>query len=181
VVSRPNQAVTYTFNWDNKLRKAEWPTDTSSIELKYDPLGNRVYKKSTASGSATGRKYIVDTFGILDITGELPVILMDLNLTDSSLEKKYIYGDRQVLALHHIDDDATPDPTDDKYFYLHDRLGSVRLVIGDEGGLQNYYTYEPFGQTIESGRTLDNAFRDPVASDDSCLLPSVRNLSCNLQ
>ena len=50
--------LTYTFNWDNKLRKAEWPGN-NSIELKYDPLGNRVYKKSTASGSATGRKYIV--------------------------------------------------------------------------------------------------------------------------
>jgi len=84
--------LTYTFNWDNKLRKAEWPGN-NSIQLKYDPLGNRVYKKSTASGSATGRKYIVDPFGILDITGELPVILMDLNLTDSSLKKKYIYGD----------------------------------------------------------------------------------------
>jgi hypothetical protein len=108
--------------------------------------------------------------------------------------------------------------------HLHDRLGSVRLVIDDEGGVQNYYTYEPFGQTIESGGTLDNPFRftgqyfdseieeyylrarspgdisvgdrplwdmhytphiarftshDPVASDDSWLLPSARNLSCN--
>ena len=42
--------------------------------------------------------------------------------------------------------------------HLHDRLGSVRLIIDEEGGVQNYYTYEPFGQTIESGGTLDNAF-----------------------
>jgi len=71
--------------------------------------------------------------------------------------------------------------------------------------------YEPFGQTMESGGTLDNPFRftgqyfdseieeyylrarrynphlarftsrDPVASDDSCPLPSARNLSCNLR
>ena len=26
------------------------------------------------------------------------------------------------------------------------------------GDVVNYYTYEPFGQTIESGGTLDNAF-----------------------
>jgi uncharacterized protein RhaS with RHS repeats len=180
-------------------------------------LGNRVYKKSTASGSATERKYVVD------ITGELPVILIDLNLTDSSLKRKYIYGDWQILAQHDIDDDAQP-AQDDKYFYLHDRLGSVRLVIDDEGAVQNYYTYEPFGQTIESGGTLEDPFRftgqyfdseieeyylrarspgdisvgdrplwdmhytphiarftsrDPVASDDSWLLPSARNLSCN--
>jgi hypothetical protein len=81
---------------------------------------------------------------------------MDLNLTDSSLKKKYIYADRQVLAQHDIDEG---EEEDFKYFYLHDRLGSVRLVIDDEGAVQNYYTYEPFGQTIESGGTLDNPFR----------------------
>jgi uncharacterized protein RhaS with RHS repeats len=76
------------------------------------------------------------------------------------LKRKYIYADRQILAQHDIDDDAQP-AQDDKYFYLHDRLGSVRLVIDDEGAVHNYYTYEPFGQTIESGGTLDNAFREP--------------------
>jgi hypothetical protein len=35
----------------------------------------------------------------------------------------------------------------------------VRLVIDDEGAVQDYYTYEPFGQTIESGGTLDNSYR----------------------
>jgi RHS repeat-associated protein len=34
----------------------------------------------------------------------------------------------------------------------------VRLVIDDGGAVQNYYTYEPFGQTIESGGTLSNCF-----------------------
>ena len=143
--------LTYTFNWDNKLRKAEWPGN-NSIQLKYDPLGNRVYKKSTASGSATGRKYIVDPFGILDITGELPVILMDLNLTDSSLKKTYIYGNSQILAQHAGGHTAA------RYFYLHDKLGSVRLIMNGSGTVVKDYTYEPFGQTIESGGTLDNAF-----------------------
>jgi hypothetical protein len=68
------------------------PRTKLRCSMKYDPLGNRVYKKSTASGSATERKYIVD------ITGELPVILMDLNLTDSSLKKKYIYADRHLFS-----------------------------------------------------------------------------------
>jgi len=119
------------------------------------------------------------------------------------LTKTYIYANSEILAKHDGDSSA------DRYFYLHDRLGSVRLVIDDEGAVQNYYTYEPFGQTIESGGTLDNPFRftgqyfdseieeyylrarqynphlarftsrDPVASDDSWPLPSARNLSCN--
>ena len=140
------QDITYTFNWDNKLRKAEWPGN-NSIELKYDPLGNRVYKKSTASGSATERKYIVD------ITGELPVILMEIDPASGNIMRTYIYANSEILAQHDGDTSA------DRYFYLHDRLGSVRLVIDDEGGVQDYYTYEPFGQTIESGGTLENPFR----------------------
>ncbi|MBL7152177.1 MAG: RHS repeat-associated core domain-containing protein [Phycisphaerae bacterium] len=78
---------------------------------------------------------------------------MDLNLTDSSLKKKYIYADRQILAQHDGDNE------DDIYFYLHDRLGSVRLVIGDSGDVVNYYTYEPFGQVI------DSSDGPPVTSD----------------
>jgi RHS repeat-associated protein len=151
----PLFCFTYTFNWDNKLRKAEWPTDDSSIEIKYDPLGNRVWKKYTHGTDPV----IVDEHKyIVDITGKLPVILMDLNLTDSSLKKKYIYADRQILAQHDIDDDAQP-AQDDKYFYLHDRLGSVRLVINDSGNVVKYYTYEPFGELIEDAGTFDNAFR----------------------
>jgi len=76
------------------------------------------------------------------------------------LKKKYIYADRQILAQHDIDDDATPDPLDFKYFYLHDRLGSVRLVIDDdEGDVVEYYTYEPFGEVIDDDGTFENAFR----------------------
>ena len=110
------------------------------------PFGNRVYKKSTASGSATERKYVVD------IAGELPVILMELN-GSGGIVKTYVYANSEVIAQHEGDTSA------DRYFYLHDRLGSVRLVIDEAGAVQNYYTYEPFGRTIESGGTLDNPFR----------------------
>jgi len=137
--------ITYTFNWDNKLREAEWPTG-NSIEIKYDPLGNRVYKKS-AVGSTVERKYIVD------ITGKLPTILLEVEPSTSSLEKTYIYADRQILAQH------DGDSSDDKYFYLHDRLGSVRLVINDSGNVVSYYTYEPFGEVIDDDGTFENAFR----------------------
>jgi len=40
------------------------------------------------------------------------------------LKKTYINGDRQILAQH----DIAPQQ-DDMYFYLHDRLGSVRQII----------------------------------------------------
>jgi RHS repeat-associated protein len=95
---------------------------------------------------------------VVDITGELPVILMDLNLTDSSLKNKYIYADRQILAQHDIDEG---EEEDFKYFYLHDRLGSVRLVIDDQGAVKNTYTYEPFGEMFatECTETTESPFK----------------------
>jgi len=142
--------IEYTFNWDGKLRKAIWnESPEDSIELKYDPLGNRVYKKSTAGGEATERKYVVD------ITGKLPVILLEIDPTDSSLKKSYIYADRQILAQHDGGSSAA------RYFYLHDRLGSVRLVLADDGAVKNTYTYEPFGDMLatECTETTENPFR----------------------
>jgi len=111
-------------------------------------LGNRVYKKSTASGSATERKYVVD------ITGELPVILMELN-GSGGIVKTYVYANSEVIAQHDGDTSA------DKYFYLHDRLGSVRLVIDDQSAVKNTYTYEPFGEMFatECTETAENPFK----------------------
>ena len=64
----------------------------------------------------------------------------------------------QVLAQHDIDGQQ-----DDIYFYLHDRLGSVRLIIeydSQAGSVDvvKYYIYEPFGQVLDSGGTFDNPF-----------------------
>ena len=134
----------------NKLREAEWPTDASSIEIKYDPFGNRVWKKYTHGTDPVvevERKYVVD------ITGELPTILLEIEPSTSSLTKTYIYADRQIIAQH------DGDRSDAKYFYLHDRLGSVRLVIDNSASVVSHYTYEPFGEVIEDDSTFENAFR----------------------
>jgi RHS repeat-associated protein len=58
----------------------------------------------------------------------------------------------QIIAQHDGSYSAS------RYFYLHDRLGSVRMIIDTSANVVNYYTYEPFGQTIESGGTLNNPF-----------------------
>ena len=69
------------------------------------------------------------------------------------MTKTYSCADRQIIVRHVGDSSA------DKYFYLHDRLGSVRLVLADNGDVVKYYTYEPFGELIEDDGTFDNAFR----------------------
>jgi len=131
------------YNWDNKLRSAALGSD--SIAVKYDPSGNRIWKDSSEAGT---RKYIVD------IVGDLPVILLEIKPTNGSIKKTYIYANSQILAQH--DGEIAED---NKYFYLHDRLGSVRQIIDSDGGVEKLYTYEPFGETIETDGSFDNPFR----------------------
>jgi len=127
------------YNWDNKLRSAaRYPY---TISVKYDPLGNRVWKKCNIPN--TTRKYIVD------IAGGLPTILLELDpCTSMSIKKTYIYGNSQILTQH----DGAPSAY--RYFYLHDRLGSVRETIGTDGLVKGYYTYDPFGKLI-TGAYID--------------------------
>ncbi|MGA2679382.1 MAG: hypothetical protein ABSF37_08810 [Sedimentisphaerales bacterium] len=57
-------------------------------------MGNRVWKQSTVSGQTTTRKYIVD------ISGELPTILLEIDPTDSSLKKTYVYACTACLTAN---------------------------------------------------------------------------------
>jgi len=73
---------------------------------------------------------------------------------DISVKKGYIYANSQILAVYKGDwrNDA------DKYFYLHDRLGSVRQIINNRAEVKQFYTYNPFGETIDSDSGFDNPF-----------------------
>jgi len=136
--------VNMVWNWDNMLRSAEKAGD--SISLRYDPSGNRIFKDVNDSGSTSTRKYIVD------IVGDLPVILMEIDDSNDVVKKTYIYANSQILAQH---DGNNADP---RYFYLHDRLGSVRELIDTDANVVRMYTYEPFGKTLEEQGTLSNSF-----------------------
>jgi len=120
-----------------------------SISLKYDSFGNRIYKESTASSQTTKRKYIVD------IVGKLPTILLELSPDDSyNAVKTYIYADGQILAQHE------GGIAGDRYFYIHDRLGSIRLLVDTAGSMENKYSYTPFGRMMAGyTETIDNPFK----------------------
>jgi len=135
------------YNWSGKLRSATAGAD--SISLKYDPLGNRVYKSSTVDSVTTNQRFIVD------IAGKLPIILCVVDADDGSLERSYIYANAQPIGFYE------GDYTDPAYIYLHDRLGSVRQVIDSSGNVKNTYTYTPFGQdpNLQFAETVDNPFR----------------------
>jgi RHS repeat-associated protein len=74
---------------------------------------------------------------------------------NNSVERSYVYAGAQPIAFYE------GDYTDPNYFYLHDRLGSVRQVLDSSGNVKNTYTYTPFGQDPNSqfAETVDNPFK----------------------
>jgi RHS repeat-associated protein len=104
-------------------------------------MGNRIWREAVVKGAATGRKYIVD------ISGGLPIILCEIEDPNSfnpgSLKKSYYYADGQILSQR-VHDPVAPNFYT-PYFYVHDRLGSVRMVVDDTGAAVCSYTYRPYG------------------------------------
>ena len=85
----------------------------------------------------------------------MPIILCVIDADDGSLERSYIYAGAQPIAFYEGSND------DPNYFYLHDRLGSVRQVLDTSGNVANTYTYTPFGTDPNSqfAETVDNPFK----------------------
>jgi hypothetical protein len=71
------------------------------------------------------------------------------------LKKTYIYANGEILAQH----DGSY--TANRYFYLHDRLGSVREFADASGTVISYYNYQPYGSLrgdSQGNRLVTNPF-----------------------
>ncbi len=74
------------------------------------------------------------------------------------MEKSHIHADGQILSQVSHGAQST-----DVYYYVHDRLGSVRMVVGYDGqtvSVANGYAYRPFGAFYEGEcvETVDSPF-----------------------
>jgi len=63
---------------------------------------------------------------IVDIASKLPTIIGEYS-DPNSFTNSYIYAAAQILVQYAHSGD--PNAADDKYYYVHDRLGSVRMVV----------------------------------------------------
>ena len=84
--------------------------------------------------------------------------MCEVDQATGSLEKSYIHADGQILCQVSHGAQST-----DVYYYVHDRLGSVRIVVGYDGqtvSVANGYTYRPFGAFYEGEcvETVDSPF-----------------------
>ena len=140
------------YDWDGKLRKGRDGLTAKTMEAKYAPDSSvRLTKKRIYNdGSSYNHKYIVD------MSGGLSLVLLVLDADrDNLIFKSYVYANSQVLAQQNGNHTAN------RYFYLHDRLGSVREVIDQDGTMVNHYTYEPWGLalTSETSESISNLYR----------------------
>jgi len=71
---------------------------------------------------------------------------------NEDIVKSYIYENSGIIVQQ------TGGQSADQYFYVKDRLGSVRQIINSAGNVVRNYTYSPFGQVIEEGGSFDNPF-----------------------
>ncbi len=116
-------------------------------------MRNRVYRKVEDFSDPQNPTIVSEQKFLVDINSQLPVILCVVDaVSPNLLTSSYVYADAQVLCQRHHD------PVDPNFYgasyYVHDRLGSVRLVVRYDDGTQtvraaNSYTYTPFGSFYE--------------------------------
>jgi RHS repeat-associated protein len=96
---------------------------TQTTQFAYNGDGVRTSK--TVAGDTTDY--------VLDLAARLPVVISDT-------EAVYLYG-LDIIAQQQSD----------RYYYMHDALGSVRQLVDTTGEIETNYAYDPFGVPLVGG------------------------------
>jgi RHS repeat-associated protein len=112
-----------SLRYDHANRLKQVTEGSLTTHFAYNGDGVRVGK--TIGAAATD--YLVD------LAAALPVVISD---TDAV----YLYG---------LDIIAEQLAGADRYYYVHDGLGSVRQLVDSTGQVETRYTYDPFGVPLE--------------------------------
>ncbi len=136
------EITTYTWDYENQLTSVTKKPNataepTSEVTYKYDALGRRIQKN------------VNDTITITNYVYDRDNILLEFN-AQNILEAKYIHSDQvdEVMVMErprspHTDESFPAQ----KYYYHHDRLGSVTEVTNLIGDVVQRYVYDSFGNT----------------------------------
>jgi RHS repeat-associated protein len=131
-----SQKTVYDWNFENRLSKVILP-DGKEVTYQYDVDGVRV--ASLVDGIST--EYLVDT------NRDYAQVLEEY--VDERLNVSYVYG------LDLISQERETETS----IYLVDGLGSTRVLTDSNGIVTNTYTYEAFGNLIESSENTANSYR----------------------
>jgi RHS repeat-associated protein len=159
---------TYTYDHGNRLTGVTRTTNGTTIDLRatytYDANGNRVQSSVDADGDGAGgavvTKYLLDGWNPAkggSVGAENVDVFADLKI-DNTLKVRYLRGDTvdQLLARIEVDGDHAG-----TYWYLTDKLGSIRKVLDNGAAVKDAIGYDAYGNIL-AGET-DSSYRGRYA------------------
>ena len=130
---------TFAYDSENHLTSM----NNGAVSILYDGFGNRVAE--TAGGVTT--KYLVEDD--VNPTG-LPQVFEES--VNGAVQRTYTYGLQRISEDQVINNSWTPS------FYGYDGLGSVRQLTNFAGTVTDTYSYDAFGNLLNSTGTTSNNY-----------------------
>jgi RHS repeat-associated protein len=147
--SGPDGIKSYVYDIENRLVRVSTPDGV--WEYEYDAFGNRI--ASTVDGERT--EYLVDPSGLGNVV--------------SSFDEA---GQRRASFVYGFGLESRTGLNAD-YFFEFDALGSTSGITGGDGEHVNRYLFLPFGETLTTEESVENAFefvgRSGVMQEDNGL------------
>lgn len=141
IVTRTDSSGTTTYAYDAENRLIQAILSNGIIaQYKYDPLGRRIEKDVTVSGTTTPKKYLYDGANLLyeyDVNN---------NVTNSYT---------QSLA---IDDPIALQSNGQTYYYLKDALGTINGIADTNGNIVQSYMYDAYGNIQTQAGSISQPF-----------------------
>jgi RHS repeat-associated protein len=139
---------TWTYTWDNanhmtSATETQWNGTLVVREtMQYDVFGNLVEKDTLTAATTAVQGFAYDGANVwADLDG------------NGSLTTRRVYGDNPDQPIARVAAGAVS-------WYLPDRLGSVRLVVGASGAVQDQASYDAFGNlTAEANPLAGDRFK----------------------
>ncbi|MCB0518458.1 MAG: hypothetical protein KDD27_05950, partial [Saprospiraceae bacterium] len=123
-----------TSTWDNR----DLPLSIGSNNYEYDGTGLR--RKAVRNGATT--KYVWDVLGMGNVLAE----------TDNAgnITAYYVYGMGLIAKV---------DASNQSFYYHYDFRGSTIAMTNSGQTVVNQYSYDPFGQVMNSAEAVANPFK----------------------
>ena len=132
-----SNTTSYGWDFENRMTSVTLPGTGGTVSFKYNPLGRRIYKASSAGTSV----YAYDGDNVIEETNGSGAVVA-----------RYTQGldvDQPFAMLR----------SGTTSFYNADGLGSVTSLTSGSGALAQTYTYDSFGKQTASSGSLTNPFQ----------------------
>ena len=142
-------SAVYDWDYDHKLRAVDNATEW--MECRYYTNGTMAWQYSGVSGISTGqyKRFIYDN------VGRYPKLLLVISEDESEgtpQTTESIYWANGTTVGSRVDNG-------DIYYNLHDRLGSVRLVIDEYMNVVNRFDFDPYGNHLTTDYASGSDYR----------------------